>query len=79
MVNNKWNVTVGGNSNVENGKGGAAGQLSVGYMPVQGTQNNAEVTFNDPFKVKVIHLCIKVWMIFNVLTLLSLSLDQSLP
>lgn len=48
---NKWNVTVGGNSNVENGKGGAAGRLSVGYTPVQGTQINTDVDFSDPFKV----------------------------
>jgi curved DNA-binding protein CbpA len=49
---NNWTVTVGGNSNVENGKGGAAGQVSVGYMPVQGTNVNAEIDFNDPIKVR---------------------------
>jgi curved DNA-binding protein CbpA len=49
---NKWTVTVGGNSNVENGKGAAAGQISVGYMPVQGTNVNAEIDFSDLTKVR---------------------------
>ena len=48
----KWTVTAGGSSDVECGKGGASGQVSVGYTPVQGTQISADCDISDKFKVR---------------------------
>lgn len=51
---NKWSMTVGGTTNVENGNGSGSGSVSVEYLPVQGTHINADCTIGDPFKVSVV-------------------------
>ena len=49
----KWNMTVGGTSNVENGRGSGSGSVAVEYLPVQGTHINANVDIGDPFKCSI--------------------------
>jgi hypothetical protein len=49
----KWNMTVGGSTNVENGKGSGSGSVAVEYVPVQGTQISADVDIGDPFKFSI--------------------------
>ena len=50
----KWNMTVGGTTNVEkNGKGSGSGSVAVEYLPVQGTHITADVDIGDPFKFSV--------------------------
>lgn len=51
---NKFSMSVGGTTSVENGKGSGSGTISVEYLPVQGTHINTECTIGDPFKVRVL-------------------------
>lgn len=49
---NKWSVTMGGSTNVMNGRGEAVGQLSLGYKPVQDSHVSVDLDVSDSCKVR---------------------------
>eukprot|EP00521_Asterionellopsis_glacialis_P010014 CAMPEP_0195289384 /NCGR_PEP_ID=MMETSP0707-20130614/5683_1 /TAXON_ID=33640 /ORGANISM="Asterionellopsis glacialis, Strain CCMP134" /LENGTH=649 /DNA_ID=CAMNT_0040349377 /DNA_START=109 /DNA_END=2058 /DNA_ORIENTATION=- len=51
--NTKWSVSIGGNTNVKNGKGEGSGQLSIDYQPVQSTNVTCDLDLSNPLKVSL--------------------------